>query len=304
MIVVDGFKKIDINQTNTDKIFNWVLYGILAAILCCTIYPLVLVLSSSLSNPYEVIQGKVWLFPKGINFRSYQLVFQDKSIMSGYLNTISYTLVGTAINLILTIAGAYPLSRKDLYGRNVVTFFFAVTMFFNGGMIPTYLLIKALHLYNNFWVMILPGAVSMWNLIIMRNYFEHSIPNELLEAAKIDGCSNIGALVRVVLPLSTPIIAVMIIFYGVGHWNAYFHALLYLSDEKKYPLQLVLSEILLKSNTDAMTGGGEGSAADQQLMVESLKYAAIVVASVPVLILYPLLQKYFVKGVMIGAIKG
>jgi putative aldouronate transport system permease protein len=304
MIVVDGFKKIDINQTNTDKIFNWVLYGILAAILCCTIYPLVLVLSSSLSNPYEVIQGKVWLFPKGINFRSYQLVFQDKSIMSGYLNTISYTLVGTAINLILTIAGAYPLSRKDLYGRNVVTFFFAATMFFNGGMIPTYLLIKALHLYNNFWVMILPGAVSMWNLIIMRNYFEHSIPNELLEAAKIDGCSNIGALVRVVLPLSTPIIAVMIIFYGVGHWNAYFHALLYLSDEKKYPLQLVLSEILLKSNTDAMTGGGEGSAADQQLMVESLKYAAIVVASVPVLILYPLLQKYFVKGVMIGAIKG
>jgi putative aldouronate transport system permease protein len=304
MIVVDGFKTSDVNQTNADKIFNWVLYGILAAILCCTIYPLVLVLSSSLSSPYEVIQGKVWLFPKGINFRSYQLVFQDNSIMSGYLNTIGYTLVGTAINLLLTIAGAYPLSRRDLCGRNVVTFFLAATMFFNGGMIPTYLLIKALHLYNNFWVMILPGAVSMWNLIIMRNYFEHSIPNELLEAAKIDGCSNIGALVRVVLPLSKPIIAVMVIFYGVGHWNAYFNALLYLSDEKKYPLQLVLREILLKSNTDAMTGGGGESAADQQLMVESLKYAVIVVASIPVLILYPLLQKYFVKGVMVGAIKG
>jgi putative aldouronate transport system permease protein len=293
-----------IRQTNEDQIFNIIILTILAVAVCITLYPLIFVVSSSLSRPELVLEGKVWLFPKGLTFQAYQVVFNDRAIMTGYLNTIMYTLVGTIVNLILTIAGAYPLSRKDFYGRNVITFLLTVTMFFSGGMIPTYLLIKALHLYNNFWVMILPGAVSMWNLIIMRNYFQYSVPVELVEAAYMDGCTNIGALLKVVLPLSKPILAVMVIFYGVHHWNTYFDALLYLSDAKKFPLQLVLREILLLNDTSAMTAGSSETMADQQLLVESLKYAVIVVASLPVVILYPFLQKYFVKGIMVGAIKG
>ncbi|HYH04051.1 MAG TPA: carbohydrate ABC transporter permease [Bacillota bacterium] len=293
-----------IHQTNEDKIFNTIIISILFVVICITLYPLLFVLSASVSSPEMVLQGKVWLFPKGLTFQAYKAVFQDPKIMTGYINTVKYTLVGTIVNLIMTIAGAYPLSRKDFYGRNVITFFLTVTMFFSGGMIPTYILIKSLNLYNSFWVMILPGAVSMWNLIIMRNYFQYSIPNELLEAAYMDGCSNIGALIKVVLPLSKPILAVMVIFYGVAHWNAYFDALLYLSDSNKFPLQLVLREILLLNDTGSMTAGTSETMADQQLLTESLKYAVIVAASLPVVMLYPLLQKYFVKGIMVGAIKG
>jgi putative aldouronate transport system permease protein len=293
-----------IHQTNEDRIYNIVIISILLVAVCVTTYPLIFVVSSSVSQPEWVLQGKVWLFPKGLTFQAYQAVFNDPAIMTGYMNTIMYTLVGTIVNLVMTIAGAYPLSRKDFYGRNVITFFLTVTMFFSGGMIPTYILIKSLHLYNNFWVMILPGAVSMWNLIIMRNYFQYSVPLELLEAAYMDGCTNIGALIKVVLPLSKPILAVMIIFYGVHHWNTYFDALIYLSDSKKFPLQLILREILLMNDTSAMTAGTNETMADQQLLTESLKYAVIVVASLPVVMLYPFLQKYFVKGIMVGAIKG
>jgi putative aldouronate transport system permease protein len=204
----------------------------------------------------------------------------------------------------MTVLGAYPLSQKDFFGRNAITFFLTITMFFSGGMIPTYILIKSLHLYNNFWVMILPGAVSMWNLIIMRNYFQHSIPTELYEAAYVDGCTKTGILFHIVLPLSKPILAVMVIFYGVGHWNAYFDAMLYLSNSKKYPLQLVLRDILLKNEMGAMTGGSSDASGDQMLLSETLKYAVIIVASAPVLVLYPFMQKYFVQGVMSGSIKG
>lgn len=293
-----------IRKTREDKIMEKVIYFILIIIILVVMYPLIFVVIASISSPAAVLQGKVWLLPKEASLKAYFAVFKDPAIMIGYKNTVVYTVVGVIVNLIMTVAGAYPLSQKDFLGRNVITFFFMVTMFFSGGMIPTYILIKSLHLYNNFWVMILPGAVSMWNLIIMRNYFQHSIPNELYEAAYVDGCTKTGILFNIVLPLSKPILAVMVIFYGVGHWNAYFNAMLYLSDSKKFPLQLVLRDILLKNEMGAMTGGSGDASGDQMLLAESLKYAVIIVASIPVLVLYPFLQKYFVQGVMSGAVKG
>jgi len=244
------------------------------------------------------------LLPKGLTVEGYKRVFSNKEIITGYKNTILYTLVGTLVNLAMTIAGAYPLSRKDFYGRNLIMVIFTFTMFFSGGLIPTYLVIQRLKLINNFWVMILPGAVAMYNLIITRTFFQSTIPAELQEAALIDGCTNIGILLKIVLPLSIPIIAVMAIFYGVGHWNAFFNALIYLTDREKFPLQLILREILIQNQMDAMMNTDFEDLARQQILAESIKYAVVIVASVPVLLLYPLLQKYFVRGVMIGALKG
>jgi len=189
-------------------------------------------------------------------------------------------------------------------GRNVLTIFFSITMFFSGGMVPTYLVYRKLGLYNNLWVMILPGAVSVWNMILMRTYFQNSIPKELSEAASIDGCSETGALLKIILPLSKPILAVLVMYYGVGHWNAYFNAMIYLNDRWRFPLQLIIREILLKDNMTGMSGMDSGVTVGQMLLSEGIKYAVIVVASVPMLILYPFLQKYFAKGVIVGAIKG
>ncbi len=296
--------EIPVNKTKGDKCFNIVNYSLLFLIAVISLYPLIFVLSASVSNPQLVIQGKVWLLPRELTYTAYKAVLTDSTILTGYKNSIIYTVVGTLVNIVMTTAGAYPLSKKDFYGRNVITIFFTITMFFNGGLIPSYLLIKSLHLYNNFWVMILPGAVSMWNLIIMRNFFQQSIPNELTEAAYVDGCTNVGTLIRVVLPLSKAILAVMVIFYGVGNWNAYFNAMIYLSKAEKYPLQLVLREILLKNEMSSINDSLGGGIAEQQLLSESIKYAVIVFASLPVLLLYPVLQKHFVNGIMIGAIKG
>lgn len=294
--------KTSIKQNKVDLVFDIVNISVLLCVMVVVLYPLIFVVSASFSDPMLVLQGKVRLLPKGLNYQSYVSVFQDKSIMVGYRNTILYTVVGTAVNLVMTVAGAYPLSRKDFVGRNLITIFFTFTMFFSGGLIPTYIVIKKLGLYNNFWVMVLPGAVGMWNLIIMRTFFQHTIPLELQEAAFIDGCRNFGILFKIVLPLSAPIIAVMVIFYGVGHWNAFFTALIYIKDQNKYPLQLVLREILIKNEMQNMTG--DETIVRQQLLAESIKYSVIIVSSIPVLILYPLLQRYFVKGVMVGAIKG
>lgn len=293
-----------IRQSKEDIFFSCITYTLASIILLLVLYPLIYVVSASLSSPVNVVKGEVWLFPKEFTLNSYKSVLQNKSIILGYKNTIIYTVVGTIVNIVMTIAGAYPLSRKDFYGRNLIVIFFTITMFFSGGMIPAYLLIKRLNLLDSFWVMIIPGAVSMWNLLIMRNYFQNSVPEEIIEAASIDGCTNIGTLIRVVLPLSKAIIAVMVIFYAVGHWNAYFSALIYISDRKKYPLQVVLREILLKG---LGTDGANNTVVDtvnDLLLFETLKYAIIVFASLPVLVLYPMLQKYFIKGVMIGSLKG
>ena len=296
----------NIKRVREDLVLDIIVLILAFVVLISVLYPLIFVVSASFSNPSEVLKGKVWLLPKGFTLDSYKIVFSNKEILTGYKNTILYTSVGVIVNLIMTIFAAYPLSRKDLQGRNLITAFFAFTMFFSGGLIPTYLVIKQLGLVDNFWVMILPTAVSMWNVVIMRTFFENSIPYELQEAAFIDGCSNIKILTTIILPLSTSIIAVMVIFYGVAHWNAFFNALIYLSNENKYPLQMILRQILIENQTDSMMQAGAGSeVTSKRLMIyEGLKYAVVIVASVPMLLLYPFAQKYFIKGVMIGAIKG
>jgi putative aldouronate transport system permease protein len=291
-----------IRQTKSDRVFDIINVTLLIGVLIIVLYPLVFVVSASFSNSMAVMQGKVRLWPIGFNIESYRAVFQNSKIITGYKNTIIYTLVGTAVNIVMTIAGAYPLSRKDFVGRNIIMMYITFTMFFGGGLIPSYIINKSLGLVNNFWVMILPGAVSVWNLIVMRSFFQNSIPVELQEAAFIDGCSNFNLLFKIVLPLSAPIIAVMVIFYGVGHWNAFFTALIYFKEQKRFPLQLVLREILIQNDMQDMTG--DGTLLAQQLLAESIKYSVIIVSSLPVLMLYPFLQKYFVKGVMVGAIKG
>lgn len=294
----------NIKQSTADNVFDAINTLLLAIIVVMVLYPLIFVVSASFSNPMLVMQGKIRLFPKDVTFMAYKRIFANDDIMIGYRNTFIYTIVGTLLNLIMTIAGAYPLSRKDFYGRNFIMGMFTFTMFFSGGLIPTYLIIKRLNLINNFWVMILPGAVSVYNMVIMRTFFQTTIPTEIEEAAAIDGSSNIQTLIKIVLPLSVPIISVMVIFYGVGHWNAYFNALIYISERSKFPLQLILREILIQNQMDDMMNIDTESIAQQQLMAETIKYAVIIVASVPVLLLYPILQKHFVKGVMIGAVKG
>ncbi|MEC0239739.1 carbohydrate ABC transporter permease [Paenibacillus dokdonensis] len=291
-------------ESRGDRIFNVMIYIVLSLVTVIVLYPLVFVLSASFSDPQTVLRGEMLLWPKGINLNSYVKIFQNHDILTGYSNTLLYTSIGTLINLVMTILGAYPLSRKDFVGRNAIMALFVFTMFFGGGLIPTYLLIKDLGMLNSFWVMIIPNAVSIYNIIIMRTFFQQSIPYELQEAATIDGCSNIQILSRIILPLSMPIIAVMILFYAVSHWNAFFNALLYLSDKDKFPLQLILREILIQGQTSDMVKMSTESAIKQQREVEGIKYAVLVVANIPVLILYPFLQRYFVKGVMIGAIKG
>lgn len=290
-------------SSHEERLFGLLNGLLLGCIMLAVLYPLLFVASASISDPTLVISGKVLLWPKGITFQAYARVFRDEHIWTGFRNTLLYTSTGTLINLVMTILGAYPLSRKGLPGRKGLMLFLLLTMFFNGGIIPSYLIIKSLGLINSYWVMVLPGAVSVYNLIVMRTFFEQ-LPNELHEAAIIDGSSEIRLLMTIILPLSAPILAVMVLFYGVGHWNAFFNGLIYLTDSSKYPLQLFIREILVNSQMQQMMNLAEESAAAQLLMAESIKYALIVVTSLPVLLLYPLLQRYFVKGMMIGAIKG
>jgi putative aldouronate transport system permease protein len=251
-----------------------------------------------------VLTGKVFLLPRGFQLDSYKRVFENQDIVRGYGNTIFYTLIGTLINLTVTLPAAYSLSRKDLRGRNGFMLFFSFTMFFGGGMVPTYMVVKNLGLLNSFWALVLPGALSVWNMIICRNFYDSNIPRELLEVSRIDGCRNISFFILVVLPLSKALIAVMTLFYAVGHWNSYFSALIYLTDRAKYPLQLILRNTLIASQPLNAAAGVMSDQAALFRMIEMLKYALIVVSSVPVLIMYPFVQKHFVQGVMIGSIKG
>ncbi|MDR6879566.1 carbohydrate ABC transporter permease [Bacillus sp. 3255] len=291
-------------QSLMDRIFILLVYSILLVVILIVLYPLYFVLIASFSNPQLVLNGDVWLWPKDLSWRGYEKLFDNKEIMQGYGNTILYTLSGTALNVALTVAAAFPLSRRNFLGRHWISGFMVFTMFFSGGLIPTYLLIKQLGLLNTYWAMVLPGAVSVWNIMLVRTFFQNGLPFELQEAAAIDGCSNLTILWRIVLPLSAPILAVMVLFYSVGHWNAYFNALIYLSDRDKYPLQLILREILVQGETKDMVDVSEGSLSGSVLDVESIKYAIVIIANLPVLILYPFLQKYFNKGVMVGALKG
>lgn len=287
-----------------DKIFDICVYGILAVVLLIILYPLYFVVIASFSDPLAVMAGKVIFAPINFNVESYRLVFKDSQVLTGYKNTILYTLAGTSLNIVMSILAAYPLSQKSLKGKGIGLGMMVFTMFFSGGMIPTYIVINQLGLLDTFLVMILPSAISVYNVMIMRTYFSTSIPYELQEAAYVDGSSHIRTLVSIVLPLSKPILAVMVLFYAVGHWNSYFNALLYLSSAEKYPLQLVLRAILIQSQASEESMAGIGNTYNRMLLSETMKYALIIVSSVPVLILYPFLQKYFVTGVMLGSVKG
>jgi putative aldouronate transport system permease protein len=294
-------------QSNEDKWMDRVVYGLSALIFVVIAYPLIYIVSASISDPQMISLGQVYLFPKGFTLEGYRTILEYKTIWIGYRNTLFYTVVGTSLNVILTLACSYALSRKDLEGRNLLTLLFTFTMFFSGGLIPTYLVVKQLHLTNTVWALLLPNAVSIWNIIIARTYFQSSIPNGLQEAAFIDGCSNTRMFLNLILPLSKPLIAVLVLFYAVGHWNAYFSALIYLSDSNLYPLQLFLRNILILDQMADMIGADSEEMLQMMLRMqlkESMKFGIIIVSSLPVMILYPFLQKYFAKGVMIGAIKG
>ncbi|MGE5549676.1 MAG: carbohydrate ABC transporter permease [Bacteroidota bacterium] len=291
-------------KTSGDRIFSIFNISLLTAISIIILYPLIYMVSASFSDPEAVIQGKVVLLPVKFNIDAYLRVLKNPDILIGYRNTVLYTTVGVIVNIIMTTFAAYPLSRKNFYGRNVITMFITFTMFFNAGLIPNYLVITQLGLRDNFWVMIFPGAITVMNLIIMRTFFQNSIPEELYEAAFTDGCTNIQALFKIVLPLSKPVLAVMVLFYGVMHWNSFFNALIYLTDRQKYPLQIILREILIQSKMQDMMESSSEAVYRQQLLYETLKFAVIVVSSLPMLAIYPIIQRYFVKGVMIGAIKG
>lgn len=246
-----------------------------------------------------VIQGQVWLWPKEFTLKAYELVLERPQIWTGYRNTILYTAGGTLINLVITLMCAYPMARKNLPGRNIIMFIFSFTMMFSGGMIPTYMLVKNLGIMNTYWSIVLPGAMSVYNMIVCRTFIETNIPDEMLEAAQIDGCNNTQFFFQMVLPLSKAIIAVLALWYGVAHWNAYFNAFLYLRESDKYPLQIFLKEILVQSER---MGGAD--MVEQSTIYETLKYSVIVISTAPLFCVYPFVQKYFQEGVMVGGVKG
>lgn len=298
-------KKNNANMAS-DRVFDIVNPLIMIFFLIIFAWPLWFIVIASFSNPSEVWQGNVLLFPKGFTLAAYKAVVEYKEIWIGYRNTLFYTVFGTLINLVLTVCAAYPLSRKEFMPRNFFMAMFMFTMFFSGGLIPTYLVVNNLGLTNTVWAMILPGAVSIFNVIIMRTYFVNSIPESLREAAQLDGVNDFQYLVKIVLPLSKPIIAVVGLYYGVGHWNDFFNALIYLNDKSLMPLQSFLRELLLSNQvtTGSLQGLDASAVAAKMQLAQTLKYSAIIVSTVPVLCVYPFIQKYFVKGVMIGSIKG
>lgn len=294
-------------ESLTDKIFILFNYCLLALALIVVLYPLVYILSASISDPTYVNSGQMWLWPRGLTFEGYERVFRNLEVWNGYRNTIFYTGLGTLFNLLLTIPCAYALSRKELSGRNAIMGILVFTMFFSGGLIPSYLLVRELGLLDTVWSMILPTGAAVWNIIITRTFFQTTIPRELEEAAEMDGCTNTILFLKIILPLSAPIIAVMALFYGVGHWNGYFSALIFLSDRDLFPLQLILREILIinEMNDSAMIGGANAEAqAEQARIADIVKYAIMIVSTLPIILVYPFLQRYFVKGVMIGSLKG
>lgn len=302
-------KKHKQRLTKDDVLFNTFNYILIFFFVAITLYPLIYVVSASISEPTKVNSGEMWLYPVGFTTVGYQKVFKDPDIWRGYANTIYYTGFGTIVNLAFTLPCAYALTKKGLPFRGLISFVILFTMFFSGGLIPLYMLVNNLRLLDTVWAVVLPTAVSAYNVIITRTFMENSIPAGLEEAAEIDGCSPFGVFFRIILPLSAPIIAVMALFYGVGHWNSYFNEMIFLSSNSKMPLQVVLRELIIItqissgdgaviSNTEAKT------AAEMQQLAGVIKYSVMIVSTVPIICVYPFLQRFFVKGVMIGSIKG
>jgi putative aldouronate transport system permease protein len=292
-------------QTTSDNVFDVVNTILMIVLFLIVAYPMFFVLIASISNPDYITLGRVVFWPRGLNFRGYERVLQETAVWVAYRNTIYYTLLGTSINVFVTVTGGYALSRKDLPGRSVFMAFLVFTMFFSGGMIPTFLLVRSLGMLNTVWAMVLPNAVSVFNVILCRTFFASTIPDEMLEAARMDGCGNLKFFALVAVPLSMALVAVMVLFYAVGHWNSFFNALIYLTDSSMFPLQLVLRQILLAATVAAQDVTGDPTEfLEAQRLAALLRYAVIVVSILPVMVWYPFVQKYFVKGVMIGSVKG
>ena len=302
-MVISKVNRGTIREAAGDKAFLTFIYVMLSLILIVVLYPMIYVVSSSFSSSRAVAAGDVWLFPVEFTLLGYTTVFTHPNIMNGFLNSVFYTLFGTLTNVFLTILLGYPLSRRQFYGRKFIMMVLVFTLMFNGGLIPLYLTVKKVGLLNTRLALIIPQAVAVWQVIIARTFFAATIQDELAEAADIDGCSDFGFLWTIVLPLSKPIIAVLVLMYAVYHWNSYFDAMIYLSDDQKFPLQVILRNVLILNRARDMVMRASESIARQGL-ADLLKFSLIVVASVPVMILYPFAQKHFIKGVMIGSLKG
>ena len=294
-------RKNKIRASLSERIFYGIVVVIVALFGICVLYPVIYIISSSFSSPNAVMSGNVLLLPVDFTLTGYKAVLRYDNVWVGFRNSLFYMVFGTAINLVMTTLAAYPLSRKDVPFKGIIMFLFTFTMIFNAGMIPNYLLIRDLGILNTIWTMLLPGAVSVYNMIVMRTFFMTSIPEDLLEASKLDGCTDFQYLRKVVLPLSKSILAVIVMYYAVGHWNAYFNAFLYLSDDRLYPLQIFLRDILISNQV----GAEMMDTYSENVGIEYvLKYALIVIATIPMMVIYPFVQKHFQKGVMIGAVKG
>lgn len=274
---------------------------IMLLLMFATFYPLYYILVVSLSGGHAVMRGEVAFWPKDFTLSTYQLIFDDPSIWRSYANTVLYTAVGTAINVVCTAMCAYPLSKKEFYGREFFTLMIVITMFFSGGLIPSYLLVQKLHMLNTMWALVIPGAISVWNMVIMRTFFQ-SLPNELYESAYIDGSNELTSFLKITLPLSKPIMATMSLFYAVGHWNSFFSAMIYLDEKSKFPLQIILRNMVVMGEMSNQTQELGGIYAG--VTATNIKYAVIIIAVLPIVMLYPFIQKYFVKGMMIGSLKG
>lgn len=297
-------KKIKISKQ--DRIYLFLVYLFLGIFILCVLYPLLYVVSCSFSDPEALVQGKVFFLPVNPGLQGYQAVFQNTKVWRGYGNTILYTVVGTVVGVAVSITASYVLSRKEFPLHKFLSGFFMFTMFFGGGTIPTYLWLKSLGLLNTIWAIVLPGAVNVWLVMVGRTFLQSSIPEELFEAVCLDGGNYFQYFFNIIIPLSKPILAVLALNFALIHWNSYYNALLYLSDTQKYPLQMVLREILIQNTVDltSMTGVNVNSMMKNQYLSELLKYSLIIVSSIPLLAVYPFIQKYFIKGVMIGSVKG
>lgn len=297
-----------IGRCRSDVIYDTILFILLSLVFLVVTYPLYFVIISSVSDPIAVSNGEVTFYPIGFTLDGYREVFKTNTVVRGFLNSLLYTVCGVSVNLLVTLPTGYALSRKDFALKKFVTFFYMLTMFIGGGMMPTYLIVKQTGLLNSMWALIIPGAMGVYNMIVAKTFFSTNIPLELMEAAKLDGCGNTRFFFHIVLPLSGAITAILVLYYGQGHWNSYFSALLYINDREKWPLQLELRNILLL-NTNTMTKEFiteemRKEQARREALANMMKYSLIIISSIPMLIVYPFVQKHFVKGVMIGSVKG
>jgi len=291
-------------KNRSDRAFYAVIAVVIAILTIIVLYPIIYIVSASFSSSNAVAEGRVWLWPVEFSTEAYKAVFAYKDLWLGYKNTIFYVVVGTILNVSMEMICAYPLARKNLWGRSTISFFLTFTMLFGGGMIPNYLLVKELGMLDTPASLIIPGAMSVYNVIVARTFIQNNIPDELLEASRIDGCSDFKFFFKILLPLSKAIIAVLVLWHAVGHWNSYFSAFLYITDKQLYPLQIFLKEILVQSNISSDVVGDVAGALQMQNLKQLLKYAIIVVSTVPLFTFYPFVQKHFVKGVTIGSVKG